>query len=419
MASEIHMPMPVCLIQNTPTGLVVQQEALQILSEVTQPVVVAITGPYRTGKSYLMNRLACQRRGFSLGSSVQSHTKGIWMWCVPHTCQPGHTLVLLDTEGLGDVQSLVDKSQGLLFQGDTKNDTWIFVLTVLLSSTLIYNSRGTIDQQAMDQLQYPCQRHSYVVKLTEHVKLKAAPERSEDELEDSEKLVLFFPTFGWALRDFPLQLEMDGEAMSEDEYLENALKLKAGSSPESQRYNQPRECIRVLCFIFDLPASRRDLAHLEELQDNEISPEFQEQVEKFCSHIWEKSAPKTMPGGHVVTGNLLGKLAATYVEAIQSGAVPCLESAVLALAETVNRAAVKEAVTLYRDLMEQRAKLPTETVQELLELHTQCEQEALELFMAWAFEDGICSFQADLMVGGPQPSQDSPRDTIIPLAGGK
>ncbi|KAM6106981.1 guanylate-binding protein 1-like [Phoenicopterus ruber ruber] len=386
MASKIHMLTPVCLIQNAPTqGLVVQQEALQMLSEVTQPVVVvAITGPYRTGKSYLMNRLARQRRGFSLGSSVQSHTKGIWMWCVPHPCQPGHTLVLLDTEGLGDVQ-----------KGDTKNDTWIFVLTVLLSSTLIYNSRGTIDQQAMDQLHY-------VVKLTEHVKLKAAPERSEDELEDSEKFVLFFPTFVWAVRDFTLQLEMDGEEISEDEYLENALKLKAGSSPESQRYNQPRECIRQFfphrkCFIFDLPASRRDLAHLEELQDNEISPEFQEQVEKFYSHVWEKSAPKTMPGGHVVTGNLLGKLAATYVEAIQSGAVPCLESAVLALAETVNRAAVKEAVTLYRDLMEQRAKLPTETVQELLELHTQCEQEALELFMAWAFEDGICSFQADLM----------------------
>lgn len=42
-----------------------------------------------------------------------------------------------------------------MFQGDTKNDTWIFVLAVLLSSTLIYNSKGTIDQQALDNLQYP------------------------------------------------------------------------------------------------------------------------------------------------------------------------------------------------------------------------------------------------------------------------
>ncbi|XP_009326426.1 PREDICTED: interferon-induced guanylate-binding protein 1-like, partial [Pygoscelis adeliae] len=100
------MPEPVCLIENTQTkGLVVQEQALQVLSAITQPVVVvAITGPYRTGKSYLMNRLARQRKGFSLGSSVQSHTKGIWMWCVAHPCRPGHTLVLLDTEGLGDVE---------------------------------------------------------------------------------------------------------------------------------------------------------------------------------------------------------------------------------------------------------------------------------------------------------------------------
>ncbi|KFV54792.1 Interferon-induced guanylate-binding protein 1, partial [Gavia stellata] len=355
---EIHMPVPVCLIENTPArGLVVQEEALQVLSEVTQPVVVvAITGLYRTGKSYLMNRLACQRKGFSLGSSVQSHTKGIWMWCVPHPCKPGHTLVLLDTEGLGDVE-----------KGDTKNDTWIFVLSVLLCSTLIYNSRGTIDQQAMEQLHY-------VVKLTEHIKLKAAPKKSKDELEDSEKFVLFFPAFVWAVRDFTLQLEMNGKEVSDDEYLENALKLKAGSSPEIQCYNQPRECIRRFfpdrkCFVFDQPATKRNLVCLEELQDNELDPDFQQQVEKFCSHIWENSAPKTILGSRVITGNMLGKLAATYVEAIQSGAVPCLESAVLALAKIENTAAVKEA----------------------------CERETLELFMTRAFEDDICYFQAELI----------------------
>ncbi|XP_068280600.1 guanylate-binding protein 1-like isoform X2 [Nyctibius grandis] len=386
MASKILMPVPVCLIENSQRkGLVVQQEALQVLSKVTQPVVVvAIAGLYRTGKSYLMNRLARQRKGFSLGSSVQSHTKGIWMWCVPHPCKPGHTLVLLDTEGLGDVE-----------KGDNKNDTWIFVLTVLLSSTLIYNSKGTIDQQAMDQLHY-------VVKLSEHIKLKAAPEKSEDELKDSEKFVLFFPTFVWAVRDFTLRLELNGKEISEDEYLENALKLKAGSSPEIEHYNQPRECIRQFfpgrkCFVFDQPARKRDLDHLEELQDDEIEPEFLQQVEKFCSHIWEKSPPKTVRGSHLVTGKMLGKLAETYVKTIESGAVPCLESAVVALAETENTAAVKAAVTLYEDLMKRQVKLPMETLQELLELHTKCEQEALKLFMARTFEDNICYFQADLI----------------------
>uniref|UniRef100_A0A8D0R5Y4 GB1/RHD3-type G domain-containing protein n=1 Tax=Sus scrofa TaxID=9823 RepID=A0A8D0R5Y4_PIG len=145
MASGVHMPEPQCLIENINGRLAVNPKALKLLSAIKQPlVVVAIVGLYRTGKSYLMNKLAGKNKGFSLGSTVQSHTKGIWMWCVPHPRNPDHTLVLLDTEGLGDVE-----------KGDNQNDSWLFALAVLLSSTLIYNSMGTINQQAMDQLQYP------------------------------------------------------------------------------------------------------------------------------------------------------------------------------------------------------------------------------------------------------------------------
>jgi hypothetical protein len=47
--------------------------------------------------------------GFPLGSTVRSQTKGIWMWCLPHPTKPNHTLVLLDTEGLGDVEKVRQK----------------------------------------------------------------------------------------------------------------------------------------------------------------------------------------------------------------------------------------------------------------------------------------------------------------------
>nr|XP_045245219.1 guanylate-binding protein 1-like [Macaca fascicularis] len=155
MASEVHMTGPVCLIENTNGRLMANPEALKILSAITQPVVpvvvVAIVGLYRTGKSYLMNKLAGKKKGFSLGSTVQSHTKGIWMWCVPHPKKPGHILVLLDTEGLGDVEKVRLKDP----IGNNQNDSWIFALAVLLSSTFVYNSMGIINQQAMDQLQYP------------------------------------------------------------------------------------------------------------------------------------------------------------------------------------------------------------------------------------------------------------------------
>lgn len=37
------------------------------------------------------------------------------MWCVPHPQKPDHTLVLLDTEGLGDVEKV--RKEGSIWMG--------------------------------------------------------------------------------------------------------------------------------------------------------------------------------------------------------------------------------------------------------------------------------------------------------------
>nr|XP_016854576.1 PREDICTED: guanylate-binding protein 1 [Anolis carolinensis] len=386
MAAPVRMPKPPSLIQNQEGRLFFCPEALGVFRSILPPVVVvAIVGLYRTGKSYLMNRLAGKRTGFSLGSTVQANTKGIWMWCVPYPDRKDQTLVLLDTEGLGDVD-----------KGDTQNDTWIFALAVLLSSTLVYNSMGTIDQNAMDQLHY-------VTELTERIKAKASPGGSaRGGLEDSSEYLRFFPSFAWALRDFTLQLELNGRPITEDEYLENALKLKKGDSPDVRLFNLPRKCIRFFfptrkCFIFDRPTSRKNLHCLEQMEERELEPDFVEQADRFCNYIFWTSKEKTLPGGHVVTGHLLAKLVETYVETISSGKVPCMESAVLALAEMENAAAVEEALARYGGLMGQRLCLPTESVPELLGVHAECEKEALQVFMARAFKDDAQRFQVKLM----------------------
>ncbi|XP_029390577.1 guanylate-binding protein 2-like, partial [Mus pahari] len=207
MVPETCMPEPMCLIENVKGQLRVNQKALEILSAITQPVVVvAIVGLYHTGKSYLMNRLAGKKTGFSLGSTLKSHTKGIWIWCVPHPKKPDHSLVLLDTEGLGDVE-----------KGDNQNDCWIFALAILLSSTFIFNSMGAINQQAMGQLQY-------VTELTDRIRTTSSSR--SNGVEDSAEFVGFFPDFVWTLRDVTVKLEVDGQMLTADEYLENSLNLK-------------------------------------------------------------------------------------------------------------------------------------------------------------------------------------------------
>ncbi|XP_045402495.1 guanylate-binding protein 1-like [Lemur catta] len=121
MASEIYMPGPVCLIENAKGKLRVNPEGLKTLSAITQPVVVvAIVGLYRTGKSYLLNKLAGKNKGFSVGPTVQFHTKGLWMRCVPHPKQPNHTLVLLNKEGLGYVEEVTEFCSYILCNSKTK-----------------------------------------------------------------------------------------------------------------------------------------------------------------------------------------------------------------------------------------------------------------------------------------------------------
>ncbi|KAJ8281454.1 hypothetical protein GJAV_G00067890 [Gymnothorax javanicus] len=381
--NSVHMNKPVCLIENTSAGeLRVSQEALDILSSIRQPVVVvSIVGLYRTGKSYLMNRLAGKNTGFSLGSTVQSETKGIWMWCVPHPCRPDQTLVLLDTEGLGDVE-----------KGDPKNDTWIFSLAVLLSSTLVYNSIGTINNEAVMSLHY-------VTELTEHVKVKTTREK---ESETSSDYVRFFPAFVWAVRDFTLDLTINGETTTADQYLENSLKLKSGGSRAVTLSNDARECIRNYfperkCFVFDQPVSKDKLRLLDLLPDSEVDPQFVEQTSAFCCYIFNCSKEKTIKGGITVTGSLLGNLAVTYVNAIRSGKIPCLENAVAVLSQIENSKAVEESFALYRRLLGERVELHTETHEQLSSTHDGCLKEALQLFMKRTFKDEDQKYQKELM----------------------
>ncbi|XP_050011729.1 guanylate-binding protein 6-like isoform X2 [Alexandromys fortis] len=379
-----QMMAPICLVENHNDQLSVNQTAIEILDNISQPVVVvAIVGLYRTGKSYLMNRLAEQNHGFPLGSTVQSETKGIWMWCVPHPTKPNHTLVLLDTEGLGDVE-----------KGDSKNDSWIFALAVLLSSTFVYNSMGTINHQALEQLHY-------VTELTELIRAKSSP--NPDGIKNSTEFVSFFPDFIWAVRDFMLELQIDGKSITEDEYLENALKLIPGVNPRVQASNLPRECIRHFfpkrkCFVFDQPTRDKALLRkLETISEEQLDPMFLEQTRAFVSFIFTHGKIKTLREGIKVTGNRLGTLVTTYVDAINNGAVPCLDDAVTTLAQRENSAAVQKAAEHYSEQMDQRLMLPTDTLQELLDVHTACEKEAIAVFMEHSFKDENQQFQKKLL----------------------
>ena len=121
----------------------VNEEALEVLGEVRKPVaVLSVCGPYRTGKSYLLSRLLGRPGTFQLGHSMDACTRGIWLSTTALECED-HLLLLLDTEGIGSVARGKESSEYLLK---------LLVVTVLLSSTLLYNSSDVPQASDLEQM---------------------------------------------------------------------------------------------------------------------------------------------------------------------------------------------------------------------------------------------------------------------------
>jgi septin family protein len=130
-------------------GFQINPKAVEFLSSIKGKVgVIAICGKYRTGKSYIMNKLFIEqlseeraKQGFQVGPTVNPCTKGLWIWKeVFHTGEDSLPVVIIDTEGLG------------AFDEDDNHDNKIFLLALLLSSHLIYNSVGSIDENVLNNL---------------------------------------------------------------------------------------------------------------------------------------------------------------------------------------------------------------------------------------------------------------------------
>lgn len=355
-----------------------QEDAVRVLNQIQgRLAVVGIAGLYRTGKSFLLNRLLDLQAGFEIGPSVNPCTKGLWIWGQPVQLAADYHCILIDTEGLGSTQRTASC------------DMQIFSLCILLSSYFIYNSMGAIDEQAIDDLHL-------VLHLAKHVHVKAKRGEGQGDAAKVSELANYFPSFLWVLRDFHLQLvDERGSSISEKDYLENSLR----PIPGQEEKNKLREVVRDLfrdrdCCTLVRPVSEEsDLRHVQKMPFEALRPQFRTQVGAFVHKVYNSLKPKKIDGA-VVTGPMFATLASEYCKAINSSAVPTIQSAWTSVVQHQLRLSLKDAQQLYRSQMNDKAmqNLPMDEEQ-LRELHKATKAEALKVFLAPKFDTNDAKFR--------------------------
>ena len=267
--------------------------------------------------------------------SIFKRNKGIWLWSVPKYDEDKNiNTFFVDTEGLGSTNR------------SSTHDSRIFALALLLSSFFVYNSRGVIDGQAIEDL-------SLVTNLTQVIQAKS----SESESGDGSNLAQFFPTFMWIVRDFTLKLVDDkGAKISSSQYLENCLAPQEGFSDSIVSKNRIRELICSFfrerdCLTMVRPAEGEEV--LRDLSSQPLSslrPEFQKAIAQFKAKVEGGSRPKQMMG-RILNGDMLVTLVKSYVTALNSGGVPVISSAWERVLATQCQDAKIAALALYDEDM--------------------------------------------------------------------
>jgi hypothetical protein len=193
---EPSPPIPLLTFDEPSEKFDLNEEAVECLQAIKGKIaVVATCGPYRSGKSFLLSKLATgdaanEKSGFAVGHKVASCTRGIWILRKPMKIKMAQgengeaeelSVIFMDVEGFG----ATDKT--------AHYDSTIFSVAVLLCSCLVYNTNGTIDESSIGNL-------AFITHLTERIRVHSTPDAND------EGLGKHFPDFCWVLRDFLLEL---------------------------------------------------------------------------------------------------------------------------------------------------------------------------------------------------------------------
>lgn len=304
------------------TKLRLSREGLEAIEKITNPIAaVAVIGPYRSGKSFLLNQLlslSCYE-GFGVGHLRDTKTKGIWVWGTPLELMIDGvktSVFYLDTEGFESVGK------------SNVYDDRIFALATVLSSVLIYNLPETIREADISRL-------SFAVELAEEFYGRV---KGQDVAFEPAKLL-------WLIqRDF-----LQGKSVQE--MVNEALRRVPNSEGDKNidLVNQIRDSLAIMgdnSTAFSLPQPHLQRTKLCDMKDGELEPAYVAKREELKELVTSIIRPKIVQGKSL-NGKEFVSFLEQILEALNKGEIPSTGS----LVEVFNKGILERCLKIYSDRM--------------------------------------------------------------------
>lgn len=321
------------------TKLRLSSEGLEAIKRITNPIAaVSVIGPYRSGKSFLLNQLlslSCYE-GFGVGHMRDTKTKGIWVWGTPLELDINGvktSVFYLDTEGFESIGK------------SNVYDDRIFALATVLSSVLIYNLPETIREADISRL-------SFAVELAEEFYGRV---KGQDVAFEPAKLL-------WLIqRDF-----LQGKSVQQmvNEALQHV--PNSDGNKNIDQVNQIRDSLAIMgdnSTAFSLPQPHLQRTKLCDMKDGELDPMYVKKREQLKELVASFIRPKIVQGKSL-NGKEFVAFLEQILEALNKGEIPTTGS----LVEVFNKGILERCLKLYSEMMAKlHLPLPEKSLQNVHE----------------------------------------------------
>ncbi|KAM3261096.1 hypothetical protein ACQJBY_052019 [Aegilops geniculata] len=336
---ELERAFPIVEPDYGHTKLRLSEQGLEAIRRIENPIaIVGVIGPYRSGKSFLLNQLlslSCDK-GFGVGHMRDTKTKGIWIWGKPVEMDVDGTKVsvlYLDTEGFESVGK------------SNVYDDRIFALATVLSSVLIYNLPETVREADISRL-------SFAVEIAEEFYGRFG----EEIAFEPAKLL-------WLIqRDF-----LQGKSVQQ--MVNEALQRVPNDNGNKyiDEVNQIRDSLAVMgnnSTAFSLPQPHLQRTKLCDMDDKELEPLYVTRREQLKQVVGSIIKPKFVQG-KTLDGKEFVSFLQQILEALNKGEIPSTGS----LVEIFNKAILERCLKVYKEKLEGlRLPVPVEKLQQIHEV---------------------------------------------------